>query len=353
MSTICLSPAPATTTRPRRKPRPQGLQTLEDITTGFCAAGAAIAVADADWRLLAVNATYAALTGHAPAELLGRRVELGEEAETGLQLRAGCATAATPDEPGEPSMPASTGSRRWEGEVALKHRDGQTLPAWMSVDTVSDACRAAQRHVLTFIDISALKRQQDQWQYQAHHDALTGLPQRTLFENALQQALAASRRHGRRFALLFVDVDHFKRVNDTLGHAIGDLLLQEVGRRLRQAVRDEDLVARLGGDEFVVLLQEVDRLEHASALARMIAAALSRSFEAEGHQLNVSASVGVAMFPGDGHDAPGLMRAADAAMYCAKREGPGRVACASDGRLESGSTVGFGVAARRGEVAPV
>lgn len=352
MSTICLSPARATTTRPRRRPRPQGLQTLEDITTGFCAAGAAIAVADADWRLLAVNATYAALTGHAPADLLGRRVQLGEAAEAALQGPPGHAAPAAPLAPGEPTVPASAGSRRWEGEVALKHRDGQTRPTWMSVDTVGDGCGGAQRHVLTFIDISALKRQQEEWQYRAHHDALTGLPHRTLFENALQQALAASRRHGRRFALLFVDVDHFKRVNDTLGHAIGDLLLQEVGRRLRQAVRDEDLVARLGGDEFVVLLQEVDRLEHATALAQVMAAALSRSFEAEGHQLNVSASVGVAMFPGDGADAAGLMRAADAAMYCAKREGPGRVACASDGRSDPGPAAGFAIAARRGEAAP-
>jgi diguanylate cyclase (GGDEF)-like protein len=329
------------------------LQTLEDITTGFCAAGAAIAVADADWRLLAVNATYAALTGQAPAELLGRRVQLAAEAEAGLQPPVGRAAPATPLEPEDPTVPASAGSRRWEGEVTLKHRDGQTRPTWMSIDTVGDACGATQRHVLTFIDISALKRQQDEWQYRAHHDALTGLPQRALFETALQQTLAASRRHGRRFALLFVDVDHFKRVNDTLGHAIGDLLLQEVGRRLRQAVRDEDLVARLGGDEFVVMLQEVDRQEHAAALARMMAAALSRSFEAEGHQLNVSASVGVAMFPGDGADAAGLIRAADAAMYCAKRKGPGRVACASDGRSATGPAVGFGIAARRGEPEPL
>jgi diguanylate cyclase (GGDEF)-like protein len=179
----------------------------------------------------------------------------------------------------------------------------------------------------------------------ALHDALTGLPNRTLFRDRLEQSLGEAQRYGRRCALLFLDLDGFKRVNDTLGHDAGDLLLKLTAERLRRAVRASDTVARIGGDEFTVLLPEIASREGAALVAEKLVAALALPFSLGGRSAGVSASVGVCLYPEDAADADGCLSAADGAMYCAKQAGKNRVRCAG-AEVEAGRPGGAATPAR-------
>ncbi|WP_394787623.1 PAS domain S-box protein [Rhodoferax sp.] len=170
-------------------------------------------------------------------------------------------------------------------------------------------------------DVTKEKQAEEQMQHQAHYDALTGLPNRTLFSDRLQQALATAKRCEAHLALLFLDLDKFKPVNDTLGHAVGDLLLAEVGKRLLACVRESDTVSRLGGDEFVVLLPTIEAEQDAMLVAEKIRDALSQPFEVADHRIGISASIGVAVYPQHGDDERTLTKNADAAMYIAKDAG--------------------------------
>ncbi|OWW21409.1 hypothetical protein AYR66_19900 [Noviherbaspirillum denitrificans] len=171
----------------------------------------------------------------------------------------------------------------------------------------------------------AIERKQDEdyIRHMAHHDALTGLPNRLLLEDRLSQAIARAARYHALVAVLFVDLDHFKHVNDSLGHHIGDKLLQAIGERMQDCLREGDSIARLGGDEFVICLAEVSRNRDAAAVAQKIQAALAESFTVDGNVLQVGSSIGISLYPLDGADAEALLRAADAAMYDAKAKGRG------------------------------
>ena len=170
-------------------------------------------------------------------------------------------------------------------------------------------------------DISARKRAEERIQYLATHDGLTGLPNRAMFSQLLGLAVETARRYDRKFAVLFIDLDRFKLINDTLGHDAGDVLLREVAARLREAVRASDVVARLGGDEFVVLVQEVGEPAQVAAIARNILSVIMRPVVILGQECRVTASVGVCLHPADGQDDNAVMKHADMAMYCAKEEG--------------------------------
>ena len=169
------------------------------------------------------------------------------------------------------------------------------------------------------------RKQMEAWlQHIAQHDPLTGLPNRELFHDRLQTALLLAERNQTRLALLYLDLDKFKQVNDTLGHPVGDLLLQEAARRLRQCVRDSDTVGRVGGDEFMVLLNGIPLREHALPIAEKIRVALGHPFELAGHSVHISPSIGIALFPEHGDDYKQLIRYADEAMYDAKKNGGNR-----------------------------
>jgi diguanylate cyclase (GGDEF)-like protein len=162
-------------------------------------------------------------------------------------------------------------------------------------------------------------------QHLAHHDVLTDLPNRTLFADRLQQSLAKARRDKTQLAVMYLDLDNFKPVNDTLGHAVGDLLLKDAARRMRHGVRESDTVARAGGDEFVVLLPAVESAQDALAVAEKIRHVLSQPFELAGHIMSISASIGVAVYPEHGQGEEALLKNADAAMYLAKQVGRNNV----------------------------
>jgi len=158
----------------------------------------------------------------------------------------------------------------------------------------------------------------------AYHDPLTGLPNRILFNDRLSMAIIHSQRKKLRFALLILDLDHFKQVNDTFGHSVGDGLLRSVGTRLQNLLRKSDTVARMGGDEFLILLQDISRPESAVTIAGKILKEFKKPFVVEPHTLTVTTSIGIAVYPDDGEDGETLMIHADAALYRAKREGRNR-----------------------------
>jgi len=175
--------------------------------------------------------------------------------------------------------------------------------------------------VWSFRDITERRRAEERIQYQAYHDALTGLPNRLLLRDRLTQAIRHAKRHHLLLAVMFVDVDHFKLINDTLGHAIGDRLLQGLAERFLPCVREDDSVARMGGDEFTFMFGGITKIEDAARMAEKVLRAVTHPFCLEGHDLHVTASVGIAIYPGDGDDPESLLQSADAAMYRAKEQG--------------------------------
>jgi diguanylate cyclase (GGDEF)-like protein len=183
--------------------------------------------------------------------------------------------------------------------------------------------------VLSHENITKRKLAEDRLREMAQHDFLTGLPNRSLFSDRLQQAITNCRRNGSRLAFLFIDLDRFKPINDTLGHAVGDLLLQELALRMTNCVRDSDTIARIGGDEFVALLRNVDSEESAFEVGEKLRLAISQPFDLAGQLLGVSASIGIALYPDHGSNELELSTHADMAMYCAKNNGRDNVRMAA------------------------
>ena len=289
----------------------------------------AVMVADARGRVVSVNPAFGSLTGYTAAQAIGRHVRfLGS-------MRQGQAAF------GE-MWAAVQRSGHWQGEVWLRRRNGESFPAWQTVSSVRHG--RALHYVALFSDIGPLKRAEQRLLHLAHHDALTGLPNRLLFEADLARSLQRARRQGQQIALLFVDLDCFKLVNDTLGHAAGDQLLRVIGARLRAAVRAEDAVARLGGDEFTVVLEEVGGVAGAALAAGKLLDAIAAPLALQGHTVSISASIGLALFPDHGADADALMHAADTAMYGAKRQGRRQCVLAEAGSCEAGPRGGTAAA---------
>ncbi len=203
----------------------------------------------------------------------------------------------------------------------LIQRDGIEFPIEDSIAPIHEACGQVAGAVMVFRDVSKARQLEVELSHLARHDFLTGLPNRMLLNDRLGQAIALARRYGRRVAVLFLDLDGFKHINDSLGHAIGDRLLQKTGKRLTAAVRASDTVSRQGGDEFVVVLSEVENAQNAARQAEKIHAALAKPHAVAGHDLHVNASIGISVFPDDGQDAEALIKCADTAMYHAKENG--------------------------------
>jgi diguanylate cyclase (GGDEF)-like protein/PAS domain S-box-containing protein len=203
----------------------------------------------------------------------------------------------------------------------LVRRDGTETAIEDSASPIHDRSGEVVGAVIVFRDVSTARATSEQTAHLAQHDFLTDLPNRLLLNDRLTQALALARRHGHRLAVLFLDLDGFKQVNDGLGHAVGDELLQSVARRLSACVRTSDTVSRQGGDEFVTLLPHIEHREVAAASARRIIASLVPPHDVADHQLHVTATIGISICPDDGTDATSLITCADAAMYHGKEHG--------------------------------
>ncbi|PWV65895.1 EAL domain-containing protein [Plasticicumulans acidivorans] len=211
----------------------------------------------------------------------------------------------------------------WQGETWNRHADGSLYPAWLTFSAVRTEDGRFSHYVAVFSDISSIKQSQAELERLAHHDPLTGLPNRLLLIARIEHAIARAKREHKRLALLFLDLDRFKNVNDSLGHNLGDRLLVAAAERLSASRRDADTLARLGGDEFVMLAENLAVAEHASSLAERLVSACARPFRLGEHELYLGTSIGIAVFPEDGEDAETLLRNADAAMYAAKAQGRG------------------------------
>ena len=286
---------------------------LAETTLGSI--GDAVITVDPDSRVTYMNRVAEDMTGWTPGEAVGlpiNEVMPLVDAETG--------------EPGLAPLAIAMRDRRAVGlalNTLLVHRDGRHLPIEDSAAPIIGMDDEVIGGVIVFHDVSESRAMALRMSHLAQHDYLTDLPNRVLLQDRLSQALAGLPQ-GRRGGLIFLDLDHFKNVNDTLGHEIGDLLLQAVARRLLENVREDDTVSRQGGDEFVILLPRLADPRDAAWVAEKLIAAVSEPYQIEGHDLEVGASIGISLFPEDGEEATLLLKRADAALYHAKEHGRGR-----------------------------
>ena len=277
----------------------------------FDQAGEAIVVTSPDGVIQTVNHAFTLITGYPAAEALNQPIKFLKSGRHGPDFY-------------EQFWQALNNEGFWQGEIWNRKKNGEVFPEWLTVNRVADTEGRIEHFVAVFSDISSIKMAQGRVEYLATHDTLTGLPNRTLFHDHLRHAIAQSRRNKSRAALMYIDLDNFKTINDTLGHDYGDELLRQAGARLKKLVRDVDTVARLGGDEFTAVLSDCST-ETAEQVGQRIVDDLSASFEVQGKSLFVSASVGVAFYPDDGKDTTALIKAADSAMYRAKESGRNRL----------------------------
>ena len=268
----------------------------------------AILITDHNNRIVSVNPAFSELTGYTLAEVAGR--------DPGI-LSAGNASR----EFYTAMWHALDTEGQWAGEIWDKRKDGTAYPKWLSITTVADDNQRVAFYVACFTDISASKEAAERLAHLAYHDPLTGLPNRLAFRHQLDHALRIAERENRQLAVMLIDLDNFKNINDTLGHHVGDVLLQAVSQRLRECVRCSDLVARLGGDEFVVVLPEIEGALTAARVAGKIQSALAGSHQLSNHALYATPSIGISLCPIDGTDSSTLLRNADTAMYHAKNAG--------------------------------
>ena len=215
----------------------------------------------------------------------------------------------------------------WEGEIWNRRRDGEAYLEKLSIYAIKDMQGRVVNRISVFSDITQSKAELETVAHQAQHDYLTNLPNRLLFRDRFNQQLAMARRYSKKFAVIYIDLDRFKPVNDTLGHQVGDLLLIAVADRLKAQVREVDTVSRMGGDEFAILISEVTSRNDVTNLADKILTALSQPYALDGHTINISGSLGISMYPDDGGDMDTIMNKADAAMYQAKRSGSNTYCC--------------------------
>lgn len=276
-------------------------QILESMSEG-------VMITDADNKIVRINKAFAEVTGYSLEEVLGRTPSI---------LSSGWQNEAFYQKMWH--LLESTG--HWRGEIWNRRKDGDIYPEWLSINRMVDHEGQVLRYVAVFTDISLRKESEARTAYLAHHDPLTGLANRTLLEERFVQSLALAQRQQHMVALMFIDLDRFKVINDTLGHDVGDQLLILVAMRLAESVRDGDTVSRLGGDEFILLLHNVDGEGAAAQIAKKINDLLSEPFSLNGNEMFITASVGVSLYPSDATDSQELLKFADIAMYRAKAQG--------------------------------
>ena len=281
---------------------------LRQAATVLEATADGILILDDQLRVITANQGYCDMIGYAEQELLGSRPHL-------------LASEALPPDTLQAFSQALTERGRWRSEIHGRRKSGEEFPVLTNIVAVAGGRDRLTHYVAVFTDMTAVRKAEDELQRLAHYDPVTELPNRLLAVDRLEQALERAARRGGRVALLFVDLDHFKRINDTLGHDIGDQLLRAIAQRMRACVRGEDTVARFGGDEFLVVLEDVERSEHVGRIAGKLLYAIAQPTSLAGTEVAISGSIGISFSPDDGSSREDLIRAADTAMYVAKEMG--------------------------------
>lgn len=259
--------------------------------------------------ILKVNPAFTKVTGYSADECLGKTPRL---------LKSGMHDAAFYQKMWDSIH--TTGL--WQSEIWNRRKNGEAYLQWLTIRAITNDAGDPSHYVAIFHDITDIKRHQEQIAYQSHHDALTGLPNRQLFQDHLNMALAHARRNALKIGVLFLDLDNFKKINDSLGHHLGDLLLQKVAIRLKQCCRCEDTVARFGGDEFMILFPDIkENGHHLLELVQRLLQVFATPFLLRNHEVTFTASIGVTVYPEDGEDVATLIKNAELAMYRAKEYG--------------------------------
>ncbi len=258
-----------------------------------------------------VNPAFTRLTGYGAEEILGRNPRL---------LQSGLHDADFYDS----MWQTLRGSGYWMGEVWNRRKNGEIYAEWLTINTIRDHNGHITKYAGTFSDITEKKNDEERVRSLAYSDSLTQLPNRRLFHDRLEQGIAAAHRHNGQMAVMFLDLDLFKRINDSLGHDVGDMVLVCVAQRLQDCLREGDTVARLGGDEFAILLPTLQEPADAARLAERLIEAMQHPIPAAGHSLHVTTSIGIALYPEDATTPDGLLKCADQAMYQSKEVGRNR-----------------------------
>ncbi|MCJ8168508.1 EAL domain-containing protein [Atopomonas sediminilitoris] len=286
---------------------------LRQAATVFASTMEAVLVTDTQRRITQVNQAFTRITGYSREEALGKNPRL---------LSSGRHTS----EFYEQLWQHIADQGQWQGELWNRRKSGEEYPQWLNISAVRDTHGALSHYVAVFSDITPLKQAEQRLEFLAQHDPLTQLPNRLLLEQRMQQALRNAQGTPLGGAVLFLDLDRFKHINDSLGHPVGDLLLRAVAERLQQQLEDDDTLARLGGDEFIILLPRRRTSQDAEHAARKLLNCFNQPLRADEHEFFLHASIGISLYPQDSNNVAELISHADAAMYRAKRQGRNRFA---------------------------
>jgi diguanylate cyclase (GGDEF)-like protein/PAS domain S-box-containing protein len=274
----------------------------------FNTATESIVIANSTGTILDVNSAFSATTGYSRDEVVGQNAEILSAARHGAGFI-------------ESVFAEVSQVGKWEGEIWIRRRKGKPIPAWVSVGCAVGEQTGIERYVLVFNDMTERKNAEEVIAQQANYDMLTKLPNRYLFRDRLRRALLRAKREKASVGLLFIDLDSFKKINDSLGHAAGDEALRHAAKRVSQALREVDTAARLGGDEFAIILPGIESALNVEGVARRILAAVSEPLEVHDQEIVLAASIGAAIYPTDSDNDEDLLRNADVAMYRSKKSG--------------------------------
>jgi diguanylate cyclase (GGDEF)-like protein/PAS domain S-box-containing protein len=284
----------------------QAEETLRLAAKVFETTNEMIVVTDTDYHILMVNPAFTTITGYSSTEIIGKKASF---------------LNADNSDSYETIWETLQSTGKWQGEIKNRRKNGEVYIEWISIAAIRDTKGCIVQYVLVSTDITKRKQAEELIWWQANYDALTHLPNRTLFIDRLAQTIHSNKQHRKQLAIMFIDLDRFKWVNDNLGHDIGDQLLKETAQRLINCVRESDTVARLGGDEFTVIVTNLQSTQDVKMIAERILANLSHPFWLAEQEVLIGGSIGIAFYPEDGVEAKTLLKKADLAMYQAKEKG--------------------------------
>lgn len=265
-------------------------------------------VTDAKGTILAVNNAFTKITGYTPEEAVGKNPRILKSGRQDVEFYKGF-------------WDTLIAKGKWEGEIWNRRKNGEIYPEWTVISAVRNKQGNTTHYIGVARDTTERIRYEEKIKYQAYHDTLTGLPNRLLFYDRLSVALSNAKRNKGILAVIFLDIDGFKPINDNFGHDVGDILLQSITKRLINCIRQGDTVARIGGDEFTLILPQVTQKEEVDEIAQRLIDTLKEPYLINKNNLYITASVGISFYPDDGEDMQTLMKKADIAMYSAKEKG--------------------------------
>ncbi|MFW5501428.1 MULTISPECIES: EAL domain-containing protein [unclassified Maridesulfovibrio] len=289
----------------------QQTEQLKLATAVFRHSSEGVTITDSNNNIIYLNDAFTHITGYSEEEAIGQNPSILKSNRHKPSFYKGV-------------WKSIKANGMWEGEIWNRRKNGEVFPEWISIKAITDVNGEVVNYIAVFRDISEAKASQRKIQHQAYHDALTGLPNRTLLVDRIRKAIASSKDNNSCIALLFIDLDNFKNINDSLGYVIGDSVLQQAATRIREFINEKDTVSRIGGDEFVIMLKDLQDKHDAAVMADKLISLFAQSFNVNSHQFTITPSIGIALYPDDGETPYSLVRNADTAMNKAKQEGRNR-----------------------------